>query len=195
MQNEITGVEVESVDELSEGDRITVVYDTHIEIEQTGTDYKIPETEMQEDHIRVDDALIDDISEGGFAGELMVHITECSDEEQAGAADGIPMWVNEDGVTVIKHDEGDDMEEGAVDEYTYTNGSHDHEITLSVGDKLRNTDGDTAEVERITLTEVHPHESPLAEVGLGGDVDETTAMHTLEAAVRKGNVEIVAAGQ
>jgi len=164
MQNEITGVEVESVDELSEGDRITVVYDTHVEVEQTGTDYKIPETKMQEDHVRVDDALIEEISKGGFAGELMIHITECSEEQQAGAADGIPMWVDEDGVTVIKHDdddpeqaeiggqtvsEGDTVEQGG-ERWTVDDITHETKVSGTVESKI------TATRERDGKTVTHP---------------------------------------
>ncbi len=94
------GTEVESIDELSEGDRVTVIKDKDIEIEDTGTDYKIPETEMKEDVVVIENALIDRIGEGGFGGLLQVDLIECDKSQQA-RGDSIPEYIDEDTITVI----------------------------------------------------------------------------------------------
>jgi len=100
MQNETTGVEVESVDELSEGDSVTVIVDTHANVESTGTEHKIPDVELEDDCVRVAGAVIDDISTGGLAGETLVSI----EEDGVISQDSIPLWIEENGVTVIRHE-------------------------------------------------------------------------------------------
>lgn len=74
-----------------------------------------------------------------------------------------------------------------VDEATYTNEYHNHSITLCVGDVLANNDGETSTINAITRSDVSGHKEPLTEIQLSTE-DESTAIHTLEAAIRKGNV-------
>jgi len=104
MESEYNGTEIESFDKLNEGDRVTVIKDTDINVEQTGTAYKIPETEIVEDVVVVDSAVVADISEGGF-GVVTTDLTDCTDKENRQATDLMAEWCNGDHATVIVHND------------------------------------------------------------------------------------------
>jgi len=97
-------------------------------------------------------------------------------------------------VSVSKNDDSEADNAETVEEWTYTNEYHDHKITLSVGDKLKNEGGEVAEISKIRLEEYDETGEYDVRVDLLGDVDETTSDYTLEAAIRKGKIEKLAAG-
>lgn len=102
MNDELTGDEIESVDELSEGDRITIIKDSEYQIENTGTAYKIPDGWTETDVVKVDGAVVDNITTG-IGGIPEVRMSDCSDAEQS-RADLVPDWCEADDVTVIRHE-------------------------------------------------------------------------------------------
>jgi len=100
-----SGDEIETLDELSSGDRITVIADEKYEVENTGTDYRIPESGWESDAVEVDGAIYEGTEQRGFGPSESYLLSDCPDSVQAKASDLLGKWIDRDNTTVVRHDE------------------------------------------------------------------------------------------
>lgn len=91
----IDGDEVTDTDELAEGDRVTVIADGSIEVEDVGTAYKIPDVEVTNGPVvKVEDAEILDVDT--MFGAVSIRI------EGISSSSALPNWINGHNTTVYK---------------------------------------------------------------------------------------------